>query len=96
MGGWTCTRSRRTWMRRLHSRKKTPLVCHSLTSSTRAAYALETCMHSLLLRPALLPVAGPIVSTNTSEAWATMSPTSSLTTSLLRSVEGACRKFSLM
>jgi len=83
-------------MRRLHSRRKTPLPTHSLTSSTSAAYAADTCMHSLLRSPAPFAVAGPIVSIKTSVAWAVMRPTRSLTTSLLRSVDGAWRKLSLM
>lgn len=82
-------------MRKLHSRMKTPLLTHSLTSSTMPAYRLEACVHSLLLSPAPL-APGAIVSTKTSVACAPMRPTSTLTTSRLRSVEGACRKLSLM
>lgn len=82
-------------MRLLHSLMNTPLTTHSLASSTIPAYNPAALINSLLFNPApLLPV--PIVSTKTSVACALIKSTSTLTTSLLRSVLGACKKLSLM
>ena len=82
-------------MRVTQFRSKMPLPMNSFTSSLREVYIAAACAPILDTR-VLAFFSSKHFSRKTSVACARMRPTRNLTTSRLRSVEGAWRKLSLM
>lgn len=74
---------------------KMPLPMNSLTSSDSPVYRNAAC--AAIFATKAFPFFSSVhFSKKTSVAWASMIPTRNLMTSRLRSVDGACRKLSLM